>query len=292
MQYLSIVSESEKKSRSFGSFLASTIIADELWSGGEATTEHIRPVFLILTSTEQELRFFTTNLKCGNLASFPRRGYGRKAGDQLELLKTAGYKYIFQKNIDLQGASAVTIYLPQLIEPEPSCAIDGNSCKFVCLTPQAWYTQQLAKISDEQRIEYISFIRSAYTAINLSLDVIPDIDIINLLPIAARFSFYLDRRIPYPIIADMKFYLLLLFEFLRNKAASLVQTNESSSHYYQNSSTTDPWIWARNRTFSSFEAESISDFGFLQPIACNIATKDLKDLLSSITYMFINGSKK
>ena len=69
MQTLQIDTEEGEKGRSFKVTMSSSIIANELWFGGQTDTENIRPVFMTLTSSEQQMRFFVMNLRMGYKAT-------------------------------------------------------------------------------------------------------------------------------------------------------------------------------------------------------------------------------
>ncbi len=288
---LQIDTSDGEKGRTFTATMNSFITANELWFGGDANSDNIRPVFLTLISSEQQLRFFVTNLRIGHKATVvtSNNGYSRnKASRKLELLKTGGYKYIFQKNVDGQNTSIATIYLPALLETDITSEQDYTRCNFLCVTTKDWYVAQKQKVTPDDVKRAIITVRR--TISHPSIANLSDKELENIIPIAMRFIFYLDRKIPFPLVSDSGYYLALFLYLLLNKVCSLPNT-EQTSKYYIAQSDTDPWCWARFSQFASFQEHGLSDLGFMPSIACSAPIDLIRKLLGDFTSAFYENNK-
>jgi hypothetical protein len=204
-----LVIESEsKKGRAFSSTLLAHVTADGLWSGGEASTDNERPVWAMFCGSEQELRPFVANLRCGRKAVYAgTKSYSRRGESRLEVLKSGGYSLAWQRADE--GAIA-TLYLPDLFRADPGMT-DPAGASFVLLPPRAW--------ADEQWIDPEARARAVRHAASLGHPVRAEM-LSELVPVAALFAVYLDRRVRLPLVADLAFYLQLLLACLDAGLAS------------------------------------------------------------------------
>jgi hypothetical protein len=205
-----------KKGRSFTAVLLASVEADLLWSGGMTDTDNQRPVWAMFGGSENELRAFMANLMSGRIAVFPKsNGYSRSRDECVEILRSAGYRIVWQR--EAEGALA-TIYLPDLFQIDPGL-VDPEGIKFILLPTQAWV--------DEQRIDPYPLISHAQRSYDL-----PDEQLASWVSIAHLFIAYLDRRTRCPLVADGRFFLQLMLACLRDGLASF--TTDDTHYYYRN----------------------------------------------------------
>jgi hypothetical protein len=197
--------QADRKGRTFAATLLGTIEADSLWERG--TSDAIRPVWAVFTGTEDALRPFAANLRLGRKATFPSNS--RKA-ETLELLKTAGYQYVWQREPE---GSILTVFLPDLFRLDPGM-VDPDGAKFVILPDAAWLRDQ--KIDTESRLySYALSLMGQDSHAKFDVSMMP-----VLIPLAFLFSAYLDRRTRVPLLSDGRFYVQLLLACLRDGLAS------------------------------------------------------------------------
>lgn len=122
-----------QKSRSFSVLRVSQITVNSVWTSDHATT---RPIWLQLLATPDAMRPFVANLRQGRTADIESNHWSRST-DRIEILRSAGYHYHWQRN---QAGCVVTISLPDLLALDPGM-IDAARCTFVCLTPTWWQTR-------------------------------------------------------------------------------------------------------------------------------------------------------
>jgi len=171
----------EQKTRSFSAGLVAYVTADQLWPGGEAQTKAIRPIWLQLVGTPDAVRPVVINLQAGRLADMtnPAAGYTRGTPPRVELLRSGGYQWQWQRS---DHGVVATAYLPDLVALDPGM-IDPDRCAFVCLTPRWWVDQHGAQSE------------------------------------AVRFTAYLRRRTRRPIFPDAAFAGFLLEQALQQGIA-------------------------------------------------------------------------
>jgi len=194
----------ESKGRAFRAFHLAHLKADALWEGGMTETEAIRPVWLMVGGSETEIRPFVTNLMLGKKADMP--GRFRSEGKRFELLKSAGYQYIWQRipekgpdgRVDVKAI--VMAFLPDLFRMDLGM-VDPEGVNFCLLPTNEWVGQ--STIDPNPSVVHV---RTAFGKVGIP---IPDDDLRQLVPTAILFCAFLDRRTRCPLIADTCFYLQL-----------------------------------------------------------------------------------
>ncbi|HMA37993.1 MAG TPA: hypothetical protein VKY74_26320 [Chloroflexia bacterium] len=140
--------QAEPKTRQFHAQLLAYVTANAWWEGGQANTDNVRPVWLMLAATERAARPFVSNLQAGYRATIqPCRDaltWGGSPEGYLELLKSAGYRYITLKlkGMASDTVSVMTAYLPELVTLDPGM-IDRVGVAFLALTSRRWIAAML-----------------------------------------------------------------------------------------------------------------------------------------------------
>lgn len=272
-----------RKGRSFSAIKLAHITADAMWAGGEAETDDVRPVWLMLAGSPHELRPFLMNLKSGRRAEESvlgegRSSYSRSKPTRYALLKSAGYLYAHQKLAT--GEEIVTAYLPDLCNLDPGM-IDPEVCRFLCLTPRWWSDAQLAALRADQGAA------SAVVAHARRIGVPgawTDEDVLALVPQAVHVAAYLEQRTRRPIPPEPAFALQLLLAGLRAGVYSLSMTEESARGYRWNDTirvSADPWIWGRHKWAVTFTEADTADVGLLPGVLCSVAHEALDMFLAA-----------
>jgi hypothetical protein len=206
MPDLVIAPEKEGKGRSFTASLLCSIKADGLWSGGGATTDATRPVYFMIATGEEQIRPFVTNLQMGKKAIVPTSGYGRqKASFTLEVLRSAGYSWSYQKTAD---GTIATAYLADLFRLDPGM-VDPDGIAFVLAPPTAWVERY--PWDTRPAVDHV---------LKLGTKAQPE-QLERLAPLAPLFCAYLDRRTRCPLLKDARFYLQLMVACLEAGIASV-----------------------------------------------------------------------
>lgn len=209
-----------------------------------------------------ELRSFIANLQMGKKAHFASSGYSRSS-DRIEMLKSAGYMYTWQRNAE--GLSIATVFLPDLFRLDPGM-VDPLGVNFIVLPTEAWIRSQ--KIVDAQ-----SIVRHAKrTEVPLS-----DQQLEALVPVAFLFAAYLDRRTQAPLLSDGRFYLQLLLASLKIGLASWPQ------EYYH-----EEFGINRRMAFKVTDAESV---GLARGIAFSSTHNQVETLLAEEVQRFFTLTK-
>ncbi len=236
MQTLTIAPQQEGKGRSFTATLLSYVTADRLWSGGGTSTDTNRPVWIMYAASEGEASPFTANLRLGRKALMGEKSsYSRKKSPCVELLKSAGYAFSTQR---FSEGSVVTAYLPELFNLDPGM-VDPKGASFIVLPSKEW--------QDTQNLDIRACVQHA-VAIGATKEVSKDTtrptsptaeQVAGLVPLAALFGIYLDRRTRAPLVPDLRFHVQLLIACLREGKASLSMTDTYSRDriFGQNSAT-------------------------------------------------------
>jgi hypothetical protein len=94
-------SRNPPKTRRFHVTYLAHLCANAWWSGGQAAADATRPAWLLFAATERAARPFVANLQTGHRAALvPYRPDGTFTPSpvaQLELLKSAGYRFLWQR---------------------------------------------------------------------------------------------------------------------------------------------------------------------------------------------------
>jgi hypothetical protein len=258
MRTLSIEDDKSKdgKGRQFRANLMGYITADFLWEGGQADTQHIRPVYATLAGTEASLRPFLANIRKGRKADIRKETtYRQETDGRLELLKTAGYEYIWQRG---EKVALLTAYLPDLFQLDPGM-IDHEIMGFLSAVPGWWANTQAAKLPAAE----VGRVRRHLAKLG---DTYSEEETRQLIPIAAHFAAMLDKRTRRPLINDLAFSVQLYTSALKHNVAR--QPKEPSSRY------THPSARA------GFEVYGVGALGFAALTAVNVTQRVIDDLLA------------
>lgn len=257
MQHLTIQQESQGKGRSFEAILLAHVEADALWDGGSTGTDDYRPVWMVLTGSDSNLRAFVANLRMGRKAEIASSGYSRRRkGTRYELLRSAGYQYLWQRT---SAGPVVTAYLPDLFRLDPGM-VDPKGVSFCILPPQAWVQEQ--KVDTTLPVQHMS--RLSYQA--------PADKLASWLPLAALFCAYLDRRTRCPLVADHRFYLQVFCAALEEGIASW--SYEDNYSYYH-----DP-VWGTHRHLGFHESDTVT-VGLHPGVVCKASHEALEQFLAT-----------
>jgi hypothetical protein len=165
-----IVSDADKKGRSFTAKCTCLVVADNMWVSG--SSDNVRPVWAQFVGSDAQMRPFATNLKLGRKAE--QTGAGRRSSSsRLEFLRSANYQLAWQRETE---GTILTVYHPELFRLDPGM-VDPGGAAFVMLTPSWWLEDQTLP-PDAAR--------------------------------ASLFAAMLDRRTRCPLVADVAFYQQLL----------------------------------------------------------------------------------
>src|SRR5690242_15179969 len=138
----------EPKTRQFHAQLLAYVAANAWWEGGQANTENVRPVWLMLVATERAARPFVSNLQAGHRATIQpchdSLAWGTNPEGYVELLRSAGYRYLTLKLKGLASdtVSVITAYLPDLVTRDPGM-IDREGVGFLAFTSRRWINLML-----------------------------------------------------------------------------------------------------------------------------------------------------
>ena len=206
------------KTRSFSAVYLASLRCDPLWEGGRADTKNVmRPVYLAVAGSEAALRPFLANLRLGRKAQIfnpARPAYNQEAA-AVALLKSVQYATAFLRH---EAGTVAQIYLPELFMADPGM-IDPDIVAFLSVTPEWWAARELerlqadreqaGRILDHARRAGLHGVPAARRAAGNRAPGDPwtDEELLALVPEAARFAQFLDRRTRRPIPNDPAFYL-------------------------------------------------------------------------------------
>lgn len=203
MRNLVITTSDTKKGRSFSALQIACVEADSLWEGGRTSTDTVRPVWMMLAGSEIELRSFVANLRGGRKAEVGN-GYRSRGKEKVEFLKSVGYQFTWQR---MPEGSVVTVFLPDLFRLDPGM-VDPKGIQFVVLPTKEYISTQTIDIA------------TAETHSRGLFKLPADIDFTQVVPTAALFCAYLDRRTRCPLLVDSRFYTQLYLACLEKGLAS------------------------------------------------------------------------
>jgi hypothetical protein len=263
MRRIVIAPQQEGKGRSFEALCLASVIADGLWSGGNATTDDTRPVWAMFAGSDAEMRPFMANLTSGRKGMFLKANEyhnSRKGGDRLELLRSAGYQVTWQR--EPEGMIA-TVFLPDLFRADPGM-VDPSGVRFVVLPSASWAAEQ--KIETAPILEHAT--RLGYP---LTEEAFP-----SLVSVAFLFAVYLDRRTRCPLLSDGRFYLQLLLACLDAGYASWSGAEKYSYREKQ---------WGRHSHHVFFEVDT-ADVGLLPGISFKASHEQIETILAEQVALF------
>lgn len=260
---IQIAPQQEGKGRTFQALCLATVQADPFWPGGETTTDDIRPVWAMFAGSENQIRPFATNLLLGRKAEFPEVRHG--AGKRMQLLRSAGYQLVYQREAE---GTIVTAMLPELFRLDPGM-VDPDGAKFIVLPTRDWYAAQT--VDTRPLVEHA-----------LKLDKLPaEVDegaLTVLSTVSFLFAAYLDRRTGCPLLSDGRFYLQLLIACLSQGLASW---SNAEKRYYSY----DKTEFGKHQHLGFFE-QCTSDVGLLPGIAFKATHKEIEEVLAKEVSLF------
>lgn len=251
----------ESKGRVFRALHLAHLTADALWEGGMTDTDAIRPVWLMIGGSETEIRPFVTNLMLGKKAEMV--GRFRNETKRFELLKSAGYQYIWQRipekgpdgRIDVRAI--VTAYLPDLFRMDLGM-VDPEGVNFCLLPTNEWIDRSTMDAGPP-----VVHVRKAYGKVGIPIS---DDDLRRLLPTAVLFCSFLDRRTRCPLIADPCFYLQLFCSALAQGIAGWTREDAHGQ-------------WGKHARFYMNEV-GIADVRLGLGVACKAGHDELETFLA------------
>lgn len=249
MQTLHIEPKGDK-GRVFQAQLLAYVRSDN-WSGSDGGSA-IRPCWMALAGSQQELRAFVTNLTQGNAArtnpSNPR------SGTRFEVLKSAGFEVAWQRT---EYGSVATLYYPDLFRRDPGL-VDPSGARFVVLPATDWlaapdparhapkeYASDLKKLAGKDAWGWVQ-------------------------QLAPHFIEYLDRRTRLPIAADPRYHERVL-------CAALVRRRAE---------------FARPGLYAAFNAINVEDVGYGPGLSFKASHDTIEDLLSTTAAEHFGGARR
>jgi len=260
MREIFIAPQEEGKSREFSATLLSYVEADPLWEAGRNSGDTIRPLWMMLCGSEQELRAFVANLRTGRKATFGNKQgyssyrYGKQ--ERFEILRSANFQVSWQKEVE---GSIVTLYHPELFQIDPGL-VDETHIQFVLLPTKAWYAAQ--GIDTAPIVRHLE--RCGYESEGNELH--------SLAVTSYLFATYLDRRTRCPLVADGRFYAQLMLSCLSEGLASFRITDRHA--FYR-----EEQEFGVHRRQNYFEFDT-SDVGLLSGIAMSADHIQFEKLLA------------
>ena len=261
MRTLQILPQKEGKGRVFSALCLATVEAKALWAGGYG--DDMRPVWSMFAGSDTELRAFVANLQMGKKAVFLRDSrYSYRKSDKLELLKSAGYVYTWQREAE---GSVVTVFLPDLFRLDPGM-VDPKGASFIVLPSVEW--SKVQKLEDREILQHA-------LKLNYSL---PATKVQSLIPMAFLFAAYLDRRTRAPLLSDGRFYVQLFLSCLSAGLATFT-TDQHSSYR-------DPKFGVHSRI--GFTETDTLDVGLLPGVAFDATHEEIEKLLADEVAQFFS----
>mgnify|MGYP003553524990 CR=1 FL=1 len=163
-----LAKDTDTKGHAFEATLVSYVLADGLWSGGEARSDTRRPVYAMLAGDETTMRFFLANVREGRKFGIPGDGSSKKG-------------------------VAVEVYLPALFRRDLGM-VDPTDVAFVVLPPRWWLARSRLDVTPLR-----PFVAKLWPEFSGNL--------VELVHTAVLFSAHLDRHTHGPLIADLRFYI-------------------------------------------------------------------------------------
>jgi hypothetical protein len=283
------------KTRQFRAQYLAHIVANDWWSGGQAITETTRPVWLMLAGTERAIRPVIANLQTGHRAMLRRYhdslGYDTASVAHLELLKSAGYRMLWQRLVGGPDGplATVTAYLPELFVLDPGL-IDPAGVQFVALTPQWWAQQQLAQLradtpawhAIQKHIEALARMgplvpRGQADSVDALLDHVAQ---------AVHSVTFIERRTTRPLPPTPAFALQLFLAGLQREILTVAAPTEPGQRAPSRSPTdppdpTDRWAWARHLEIGAFAECQTATVGLAPPVGCRCTHATLDAFLAA-----------
>ncbi len=282
----------QSKGRCFRALKLAHVTCDALWEGS-GNGDTIRPVYIQLAGLETELRPVVANLRGGRKAEIEGEG-SRSNPPKLELMKSAGYSWSWQRGLDEQGACAVTAWIDGLCTMDPGM-VDPAGCSFLCLTPRWWAERETARTQQDEPLA--GAILAHWDKLQMIAEVSkrvfpptfnfkPAEEVLALVPQAARFAAYLDRRTRRPLVTRPEFFLQLYLAALSRGVASL----SSPADRYSYSRNEGPLAWAQH--VPTFVEVDTAEVGLLPGVACDVKHAELETFLAEQVALFFKLQEK
>lgn len=262
------------KTRQFSALLLGYMTADTLLS----SSDPLRPLFMVLTGSEAALRPVVMNLRLGRKGSVEKvkakdSGWEpRTTKTWIEFLKSSGHEVVWQRGTP----ATVTFCHNALLQADPGM-IDPTACNFAVLTPKWWVDKQLKALTPDiiqPVLAHAKRLRLNEFDNELSAPAFSDDEIIAMLPQAARFCHYLDKRTRRPLLNSYAFNLQLYLAALSGRIASFAYINQDGKPY----STSLPWgVW---HWATGFREIGMKQLGFLPPVLVKTTHQHLDNWLA------------
>lgn len=194
MKELTIQPQKEGKGRAFSATLVSYV---ECRSISERGNDTLRPIFMALAGTDQELRPFIANLRTGKKAE-DTSGY-RRSREKYEVLKSSGFQVSWQRHAK---GTLVNIFAPDVFCLDPGM-VDPKGVQFVLLPAKSWLRPSTVDVPDFVPEDRKDDVRS----------------------LAPLFIAYLDRRTRCPLIPDPAFHVRVLANAIGEGLATFSRTD-------------------------------------------------------------------
>lgn len=275
------------KSRRFQVSYLAHICANGWWSGGQATADATRPVWLVCAGTERATRPFVANLQTGHRAALvpyrPDQALTPSPVARIELLKSAGYRFLWQR---LTGGSdgplvLVTAYLPELFVLDPGM-IDPEGIAFLALTPTWWAEQERAALAHDTatRTTVVAHLKAlAGRGRDTWRGFTPE-TWLDLLPQAVHVVSFLERRTPRPLVSTPAFTLQLFLAGLEQGIWTRpLPTTAGGTRPL--AAPADEWAWAYHTDSAPVVAHNAEAVGLEPPIACRTTQAQLDAFLAA-----------
>lgn len=266
------------KTRSFSAVYLASIRCDAIWEGGQTDTGLVvRPVYLAVAGSDAALKPFLANLRMGRKAVVhdPKARSWDKSNSYIALLKSIQYGYAVQRHGD---SSLVQVYLPEVWQVDPGMT-DPEELRFMAATPVWWHSAQMETVGYAASSKILEHARHAglhalptFTAGHhhqYASDPFTDDDLLDLVPEAARFIQYLDRRTRRPIINTPAFYLQAYLFAFRSRLASR-PVNDRYRRIW----------WQQDWAVDSFQTFGIDRLGLRPPVAFKATADQVDEFLA------------
>ncbi len=258
-----------QKGRAFSALYMASVQADSLWSGGQATTDNLRPVWLLVATTDDQVRPFMANLRLGRKAAFvsDRSAMIKRDVGRVELLKSARYRVETQRT---PHGTAALAFLPELFALDPGM-VDPEGLSFCMLLAQKDVDEQVKGWDVDGAMAHLGRIKFHRLASQRE-------QIARLLPLAPSFAAYVDRRTRCPLIKDTRFYAQLMVRCLDLGFASL-SAHIAPSYGYGTET------WGVNKRMS-FQTEDVEKLGYAPGMAFNASHEAFEGMLADCASEF------
>lgn len=277
------------KTRRFQVTYLAHLCANAWWSGGQAAADATRPVWLLIAASERAARPFVANLQTGHRAVLvpyrPDQTFTPSPLAQIELLKSAGYRFLWQR---LTGGPdgpqvLVTAYLPDLFILDPGL-IDPAGVAFLALTPTWWAEREAAILRTDAATcttitQHLRALKRKAGGLDGWYGWSPD-RLLALVPQAVHCGSFLERRTTRPLVSTPAFALQLFLAGLEQGLLTLSHPAEPG-HAYPRPAPEDEWSWARHPGSTPVTAYGLSTAGLEPVMACRTTHEALDTFLAA-----------